>query len=190
MYELPFSRPPTHAVLVSGVGALAFVASHLAGESAASSVPRMAPTPAGAPIERTRALQTTLAVLPFDTWSEDPDDDAFSDTLTRETIDMLTREGVRVAPYAVVEQFKSQMVRRNDLRREIPRIADTLGATAVVLGTVTRESDGVLLVSINLFDGERGELLCGSSVKWQGPRTGRRTLREYVVPQIVSTLNR
>ncbi len=186
-----FSRPrPAHAVLVSGIGALAFVASLLTGQSAASSVGGVAPTPAGAPIERTRALQTRLAVLPFDTWSEDPDDDAFGDALTREFIDMLTREGVRVAPYAMVEQFNSQVVRRDEVHREIPRIADTLGATAVVLGTVTREADGGLMVRINLFDGGRGEVLYGSSMKWQGPRTGRRTLWEYVVPQIVLTLNR
>jgi TolB-like protein len=177
-------------VLVAGIGALAFVASLLTGQSAASSVRGVAPTPAGAPIERTRALQTRLAVLPFDTWSEDPADDAFGDALTRELIDMLTREGLQVAPYAGVEQFNSQVVRRDEVRREIPRIADTLGVTAVVLGTVTREADGVLLVRIKLVDGERGEALSETRVNWQGPRTGRRTLWEYVVPQIVLTLKR
>jgi TolB-like protein len=186
-----FSRArPAHAVLAFAVGALAVLASLITGYSTASSVRGVAATLAGTPTERMRPLPTRLAVLPFDTWSEDPADDAFGDALTREMIDMLTREGVRVAPYAVVEKFNSQVARRDEGGREIRRIADALGATAVVLGTVTREADGELMVRIDLVDGERAEVLYGSGMKWQGPRTGQRTLREDVVPQIVLTLNR
>jgi TolB-like protein len=176
-----FSRArPAHAVLVSAAAALAFVAGYLTGHSDSSGVTL--------PPARTPTVQTGLAVLPFDTWSEDPDDDAFSDSLTREIITMLIREGVPVVPYAVVEPFKSEMVRHGS-GREIPRIADRLGAGIVVLGTVRREAGGGPRVTINLFDGERGEVLSGIHVNWQGPRTGRRILREYVVPQIVEALN-
>jgi TolB-like protein len=167
---------------VCAVGALAFVAGYLTGKSAS---PGVAPTPAGTPI-----AQTSLAVLPFDTWSENPDDDLYSDSLTHEVSTLLTQEGVRVVPYAMVKQFRSREVGRDEVVREIPHIADRLGASAVVLGSVTREVAGALLVSINLFDGERGELLSRHSMTWRGLRTGRRSLREYVVPQIVRMLNR
>jgi TolB-like protein len=167
-------------VLVTAVGALAFVGGYLTGRSAA---PGAAPTPAV-----TRIAQTRLAVLPFDSWSEDPRDDEFSDSLTREIMTMLTQEGVRVAPYAAIEQFKSQVVRDDDIRR----IADRLGATAVALGTVTREADGATSLVVTLLGGsggERVEALSRISVRWLGPRTCQRALREQVVPHIVETLN-
>jgi TolB-like protein len=177
-----FSRVrPVQAVLVSGFGVLAFVAGFLTRQSDSPGVV----TPRGSPVAQDR-----LAVLPFDTWSEDPGDDAFGIALRHQIIAMLTQEGFRVAPYARVEQLESQLMRRDKVQREITRIAATLDAAAVVLGTVTREADGALLVRIRVFDGERGELQSEIGVNWQGPRTGRRILGEYVVPQIVQTLNR
>jgi TolB-like protein len=177
-----FSRVrPVQAEFLSGLCALAFVGGYLTGQSV---------LPGGVTPKATPIAEPGLAVLPFDIRSEEPGDDAFSSTLMHEIVAMLRQEGVRVAPSAAVERFKGQVVRREEVEREIPHIAGTLGAAAVVLGSVTRDAGGALLVSIHVFDGERGELLSEIGVNWQGPRTGRRILGEHVVPQIVQTLNR
>jgi TolB-like protein/tetratricopeptide (TPR) repeat protein len=98
---------------------------------------------------RTPAPQPVLAVLPFVNMSDDRADDAFSDGLTEELIDRLSKvEGLRVVARTSVYQFKG---RAQDLRE----VGRKLNATAVLEGSVRRSGDRLRIAAklIDVSDG-------------------------------------
>jgi eukaryotic-like serine/threonine-protein kinase len=90
-----------------------------------------------APIARWDAASPSVAVLPFENLSGDPENEYFSDGITAEVISALTRvRGLRVAAATSSFALKRQSI---DLRM----IAERLGVASVIEGTVRRWGDRV-----------------------------------------------
>jgi serine/threonine-protein kinase len=91
----------------------------------------------------------SIAVLPFQNMSADPENEYFSDGLTEELINALTRiEGLRVVARTSVFQFKGQS---GDIRR----IGSELNVRTVLEGSVRRSGDR-LRVAAQLIDAANG----------------------------------
>jgi serine/threonine-protein kinase len=91
----------------------------------------------------------SLAVLPFVNLSEEPANEYFSDGLTEELIDALTKvEGLRVAARGSSFQFKGKA-------RDIREIGRQLNAGAVVEGSVRKSGDRLRITAqlVNAADG-------------------------------------
>jgi serine/threonine-protein kinase len=101
---------------------------------------------------RTGDAVETIAVLPFTNLSSDPENEYFSDGLTQELIDALTKvEGLRVVAWTSAYQFKE--------KRPGPReIGERLQVRSILEGTV-RKSGGVLRVGVRLIHAEGGYYL-------------------------------
>ncbi len=111
------------------------------------------PTGSYAPVFRERpsgpGAERTIAVLPFENRSANPEDEYFSDGLTDELIHALTKtEGLRVVARASAFQFKGK---GGDLRG----IGEKLGVTAVLEGSVRRSGDRLRVTAqlVNVSDG-------------------------------------
>lgn len=103
----------------------------------------------GAPSDRDRR---TIAVLPFENMSPDPENEYLSDGITDELIDALTEvAGLHVASRTSAFAFKG---RREDVRT----IGAQLGVTAVLEGTV-RTSGNRLRITARLTDVAAGRHL-------------------------------
>jgi TolB-like protein len=75
---------------------------------------------------------TSLAVLPFDNLSGDPNQDYFADGMTDELITMLAKDSsMRIISRTSVMQFKG-------VRRPLPEIARELGVDGILEGSVSR----------------------------------------------------
>jgi serine/threonine-protein kinase len=95
------------------------------------------------------ARMAALAVLPFVNMSNDPDNEFFSDGITEELINALTRvKGLRVASRTSVFAFKGQ-----DL--DVREIAQRLNVSAVLEGSVRRAGNRLRVTTqlINAADG-------------------------------------
>lgn len=85
--------------------------------------------------------QSGVAVLPFVNMSGDPDNEYFSDGITEELLNTLAQiPGLRVPARTSSFAFKDQAL-------PIRRIADTLGVTYVLEGSVRRDGDRVLITA-------------------------------------------
>jgi adenylate cyclase len=127
-----------------------------------SYVPQFRKRPAVAPANRdltsapvitaVRADGPSLAVLPFVNLRSEPSSDFFSDGLTEELINLLSRtEGLRVVARTSVFQFKNQAM-------DVRRIAQMLGVTHVLEGSV-RQAEQRIRVTVQLTDTASGCLL-------------------------------
>jgi adenylate cyclase len=98
------------------------------------------------------ASQPSLAVLPFVNLRADTETDFFSDGLTEELINLLSRmQGLRVVARTSVFQFKGRAIDVRDIGR-------ALAVSHVLEGSV-READGRLRVTAQLTDARSGWLL-------------------------------
>lgn len=92
-----------------------------------------------------QATEVTVAVLPLNNLSGDPEQDYFSDGMTEELItDLAGIQTLRVISRTSVMRYK-------DSRRPLPEIAQELNATHVVEGSVLRVGDRVR-VTAQLID--------------------------------------
>jgi TolB-like protein/DNA-binding winged helix-turn-helix (wHTH) protein len=84
---------------------------------------------------------SSIVVLPFLNLSGDPANDYFSDSLTEELIDALSRlENVQVVARTTAFQYKGKS-------QDIRAIGKQVGATAVVEGSVRREGNNVRITA-------------------------------------------
>ncbi len=89
---------------------------------------------------------STLAVLPLDNLSGDPQQQYFADGMTEAFITRLASVGaLRVISRTSVMRFR-------DSDRSLPAIAAELGADVIVVGSVVRDGD-LVRVSVQLVDG-------------------------------------
>jgi TolB-like protein/DNA-binding winged helix-turn-helix (wHTH) protein len=102
-------------------------------------------------LARARAVTIrSLAVLPLENLSYDPEQEYFADGMTEEVIARLSMiRGLRVISRTSVMRFK-------DTRTPVPEIAKTLGVDAMVEGSVIREGSRVR-VHIQLIRGATDE---------------------------------
>lgn len=91
----------------------------------------------------------SVAVLPFENMSADPDDAYFSDGLSEEIIGALSRiEGLRVAA-------RTSSFALRDRRLDVRTIGDTLGVAVVLEGSVRKDGNR-LRVSAQMIDAASG----------------------------------
>lgn len=137
------ARPPrltgTSLIALAGIGALAIAVVVYFAVLRKPSAP-IATTPTGPHIIR------SIAVLPLDNYSGDPNQDYFSDGLTDElTTDLASVSALRVISRGSVMQYKGAH------RPSAPEIAKALNVDAVVEGSVMRVGDKVR-VTAQLID--------------------------------------
>jgi TolB-like protein/Tfp pilus assembly protein PilF len=105
-----------------------------------------------APAGARRAMENAIAVLPFANLSAEQENEYFSDGLTEELINALTKvEGLRVVAWSSSFQLKG---RTPDIRR----IAEELRVRAVLEGSVRRTADR-LRITAQLVDAATGQYL-------------------------------
>jgi TolB-like protein len=96
-----------------------------------------------------RGDYSSIAVLPFDNMSGNPDDAYFADGLSEELLNALSRiPGLRVAG-------RTSSFALRDANLDIKTIADTLGVETVLEGSV-RRSGGRVRVTAQLIEAEEG----------------------------------
>ncbi len=96
-----------------------------------------------------RGDYSSIAVLPFDNMSGNPDDAYFADGLSEELLNALSRiPGLRVAGRTLSFALR-------DANLDIKTIADTLGVETVLEGSV-RRSGGRVRVTAQLIEAEEG----------------------------------
>lgn len=99
--------------------------------------------------EGAQASLHSVAVLPFRNMSEDTANEYFSDGLTEELLDTLTRvEGLEVASRTSSFSFKNRDV-------DVREIAETLNVASLLSGSVRRQGDRVRITA-ELVDGRSG----------------------------------
>ncbi|HUJ21637.1 MAG TPA: FlgO family outer membrane protein [Bryobacteraceae bacterium] len=107
-------------------------------------------------IGRTLSRENAIAVLPFANLSSEQENEYFSDGLTEELINALTKvEGLRVVAWSSAFQLKGKA-------RDIRRIAEQLKVRAVLEGSVRRTEDR-LRITAQLVDAGDGHYLWSES---------------------------
>ncbi len=128
-------------LLLAGIGSLALVHARGQGRGVAE------PVPADAGV---RAQRPSVAVLPFDNFSPDPDDAYFADGVHEDITTALSRIGaLRVPARSSVARF------RND-RPSSQEIAAALGVDFLLEGSTTVVGD-IARVTVQLIDGATDE---------------------------------
>jgi serine/threonine protein kinase/tetratricopeptide (TPR) repeat protein len=98
----------------------------------------------------------SVAVLPLDNLSRDPDQTYFADGMTDALINTLARiKALRVIS-------RTSVMRYRDAKKPLPETARELGVDAVVEGSVLRAGDRVRITA-QLIDAERDQLLWAES---------------------------
>lgn len=106
-------------------------------------------TAASAPAPGREPAEASIAVLPFDNMSADPENEYFADGLAEEILNALTRvPGLEVAARTSSFSFK-------DKDADIPTIAAALGVRTVLEGSVRKSGDR-LRITAQLVDAENG----------------------------------
>jgi len=99
-----------------------------------------------------KPVENAIAVLPFTNLSSEQENEYFSDGLTEELINALTKvEGLRVVAWSSTFQLKGK-------GRDIRRIAEQLGVRAILEGSVRRTLDR-LRITAQLVDTKDGHYL-------------------------------
>jgi TolB-like protein/DNA-binding winged helix-turn-helix (wHTH) protein/Tfp pilus assembly protein PilF len=129
--------------------------------------------------DRAQAGPTTLAVLPFSNASNAVDDDYFSDGLTEEIVDRLSRSG----RLRVVSRTSTFAIKDKELgAQEIGRM---LGADSLVEGSVRRSGDH-LRINVRLINARDGYQLWSESYDRQMDDVLQ--LQEEIARSIANTL--
>jgi TolB-like protein/DNA-binding winged helix-turn-helix (wHTH) protein/tetratricopeptide (TPR) repeat protein len=139
--------PPGRRRVVSGVGAalaigITFIAGlvwallRLSGEK-----PELAGTDPLVSTSGPGIAVPTIAVLPFRNMSPDPDNAFFAEGVQEEILTILSRlNGLRVIS-------RTSVIRVAEMNASLPEIAERLGATHIVEGSVRRQADNVRITA-------------------------------------------
>ncbi|HET8636732.1 MAG TPA: hypothetical protein VFL96_07775, partial [Acidobacteriaceae bacterium] len=127
--------------------------------------------------ERGRADVRSLAVLPLQNLSGDPNQDYFAAGMT----DELTTELARVHGLRVVSRTSAALAGRS--QGSVPQIADALKVDAVVEGSIVRSGDRIRITA-QLIDGRSGRYLWAQS--FEGPARDVLSLQDDVAQQIAT----
>ncbi|MFN2400396.1 MAG: tetratricopeptide repeat protein [Gemmatimonadaceae bacterium] len=134
-------RPPTFLMLAGLVA--------VGGGGASLMIGRGVPVSSPAPGVRTDVEQSSIAVLPFVNMSPEPDQEYFSDGITEELTNRLSKvDGLRVAARTSAFQFKGE-------NPDVREAAAKLGVATVLEGSV-RKSGGQLRITAQLIDARNG----------------------------------
>ncbi len=148
------------------------------------------PTGSYAPLVHTReeapalgkarpAADNAIAVLPFTNLSSEQENEYFSDGLTEELINALTKvDGLRVVAWSSAFQLKGKP-------RDIRRIAEQLGVRAVLEGSVRRTNDR-LRITAQLVDTTDGHYLWSET--YERPLTDVFAIEDEISSAIVGVL--
>jgi non-specific serine/threonine protein kinase len=121
----------------------------------------------------------SLAVLPFENASGDPENDYLSDGITETVINDISKlAGVRVVPRGVVFRYKGKGV-------DALTAAEELGVRAVVSGRVMQHKD-TLIIKAELVDVARQDQLWGDS--YNRKMTDLLEVQEEIAREIVGRL--
>lgn len=102
-------------------------------------------------------MEKSIAVLPFVNISDDPGQELFSEGLTEEIIDRLTKiKGLRVVSHTSVMDYKNP-------KKRIPEIAKELGVALVLRGSV-RKSEKGLRITVQLINGKTDEHIWSEAI--------------------------
>jgi TolB-like protein/Tfp pilus assembly protein PilF len=108
------------------------------------------------PVAGAAPAENAIAVLPFTNLSSEQENEYFSDGLTEELINALTKvEGLRVVAWSSAFQLKGKT-------RDIRRVAEQLKVRAILEGSVRRTSDR-LRITAQLLDSADGHYLWSES---------------------------
>ncbi|HYJ90381.1 MAG TPA: hypothetical protein VEV84_03665 [Pyrinomonadaceae bacterium] len=108
----------------------------------------------GRPMAGASAPISSIAVLPFQNKSSDPDTDYLSDGLAESLIFRLTQlPGLKVSPTSSVMRYK-------DKDADVTKIAGELGVDAVMTGRVVKRGDN-LNITVELVDARNNKSLWG-----------------------------
>jgi TolB-like protein/Tfp pilus assembly protein PilF len=127
--------------------------------------------------ERARADVRSLAVLPLQNLSRDPDQDYFAAGLT----DELTTELARIRGLRVVSRTSAALAGRS--QESVPQIAETLKVDAIVEGSVVRSGDRIRITA-QLIDARTDRHLWAQS--FEGPDSDVLSLQDSVAQQIAT----
>ena len=94
---------------------------------------------------QTKELEKSVAVLPFQNLSNDPEQEYFSDGLVEEILDRLCR----ISELKVISRTSSARYKNTNL--SIKEIAAALGASAIMEGSV-QKNDNNIRISVQLID--------------------------------------
>lgn len=126
-----------------------------------------------------KAEKPAIAVLPFRNLSADPDNQYFSDGLTIELIDALSRiENLRVVSWNTANLYRSKAGNLAELRSQ-------LNAAAVLDGSVRKHGDR-LRVTAQLVDTARGNVMWSQT--WEPDSTDVFKIQEALAKSIVYAL--
>jgi serine/threonine protein kinase/tetratricopeptide (TPR) repeat protein len=90
-------------------------------------------------------IERSIAVLPFENLSPDPDDRIFSDGITEDIISSLSK----ISDMRVISRYTS--MRYKDSDKPLGTIGDELNVSALLLGSIRRSGD-VFRISVQLID--------------------------------------
>ncbi len=125
------------------------------------------------------AVENVIAVLPFANLSSAQENDYFSDGLTEELINALTKvEGLSVMAWSTAFQLRGKT-------RDIRRIAEQLGVRAVLEGSV-RRTRGRLRIAAQLVDAASGQYLWSET--YERPVTDIFAIQDEISSAIVGAL--
>lgn len=129
--------------------------------------------------ETAEPAERSIAVLPFENLSDDPDQEYFSDGITADLITDLSKiSSLAVIARHSVFRYKDRDVDVRDLR-------DELGVTYVVEGSVRKVGD-TLRISASLIDTRTGHNLWAE--RFDGNLKNIFTLQDEVTEKVVSSL--
>ena len=149
---------------------------------------RNAPPPAAPPVNTVptsdaRALPTgpSIAVLPFDNLSADPEQGYFADGVAEEILNALTRfSELRVLARHSTFKYKGQPVDVRDVGKD-------LGVQFVLEGSVRKGGD-TIRVTAQLLDGANGEHLYSDTYDRQLTAANVLEIQDEIAGEIVSTI--
>ncbi|MGA3019262.1 MAG: protein kinase [Bryobacteraceae bacterium] len=96
----------------------------------------------------------SIAVMPLDIRSNDPDAEYMSDGITESVSNSLARlPGLRVVPHSIADHYKGKAL-------DLPKIREALGVEAVLTGRITQRDDE-MTVGVELDDVRNGKQLWG-----------------------------
>ena len=134
---------------------------------------------AGLAVKAHTTADNAIAVLPFTNLSSEQENEYFSDGLTEELINALTKvEGLRVVAWSSAFQLKGKP-------RDIRRIGEQLGVRAVLEGSVRRTHDR-LRITAQLVDTTDGHYLWAET--YERPLKDIFAIEDEISAAIVGTL--
>lgn len=110
---------------------------------------RQTPSPVAEPSPAAEAIRPSIAVLPFENISEEPGNEYFADGLSEELRSLLAK----VPQLQVAARTSSSSFRDKDMT--ISQIADALGVTHVLEGSVRKAGDHIR-ISVQLIEASSG----------------------------------